>query len=100
MNDLGQVLVTAGVSDHRNLWQAAWFLVAIAVFALLTLVGVYVLAAVYFSLPLPEPRAPRRGRGRLPGGERPLRSHVPCHQATPPRPGNPRPHCDEPEEAA
>jgi hypothetical protein len=58
------LLIAAGTADNP-LWGELWWITAVAVSALLALLGLYMLAAVYFHWPLPETRASREARGQL-----------------------------------
>jgi hypothetical protein len=64
------LLIAAGTATvSPPLWGELWFLAAVSFFGLLTAVGLYVLSAVYFRLPLPQTRAARETRADLELGE-------------------------------
>lgn len=55
---LALLIYAAGVSRSES-WCAPWFLASFGVAGVVTLTGVYMLAALYIPLPLPQTRAAR-----------------------------------------
>jgi hypothetical protein len=62
-------LILSAALGTKSLWDEWWYLGFVAVFGALTLLGLYMLAAVYFPLPLPETRAARDTRAEFEIGE-------------------------------
>jgi hypothetical protein len=62
------LVVAAGVTED-SLWTETWWWVGTVALGGVTALGVYVLAAVYFPLPLPETRAAREARAQITFGD-------------------------------
>ena len=58
-------LVIAGGLAEESVWSERWWWIPAILFSLLTALGGYMLAAVYFPVPLPETRAAREAKAQL-----------------------------------
>jgi hypothetical protein len=58
------LVVAAGLAED-SVWSERWWWISTIVFAALTLIGVYMLAAVYFPFRLPETRASREAKANV-----------------------------------
>jgi hypothetical protein len=58
-------LIISAALGSKSLWDEGWFVALLVVLTGLTALGLYMLAAVYFRLPLPETRASRETRAEL-----------------------------------
>jgi hypothetical protein len=62
------LLVTSGLAEHPA-WREPWWIGATIFFGLLTVLGIYMFAAIYLELPLPESRSVREARAGLKIGD-------------------------------
>jgi hypothetical protein len=74
------LLIGAGAATVTpSLWSRTWYDAAIGVSGFFLLLGVYMLAAVYFRLPLPQTRAARESRAEFEFGQIAVTDEGPGH---------------------